>query len=132
MPDLAIPELPFPRGITPIDAGGEIRDLFAPPRSKETRHSDDTEGADNGRAANEKLSASVNMSSESFAATHRLHGVFVDERLRIANVDGRWMGCGTTVDGCTLITVSPEYVIFRCFDDHATLVLDHASRELPH
>lgn len=121
--DLAIPELPFPRGIKPIDPNAEIPDLFAPPKVRGDGQSEGSD-ADKSAAAVGRLSAPGHLSSSAFEANHHLDGVLVDQRLRIAGLDGQWITAGTSIDGCTLIRIAPREVTFRCFDNSVTLTLD--------
>lgn len=120
---LAIPELPFPRGIEPIDPKAEILDSFAPPNLQAEGGPD---GVDADKPADDahRLSAPGDLSSAAFEAAHRLDGILLDQRLRIASVDGQWTRMGTSIDGCTLISISPRQATFRCFDNEVTLSLD--------
>ncbi len=72
------------------------------------------------------------MSSNAFEAAYRLNGVMVDGRLRIADVDGRWIGNGTSIDGCALINITPREVTFRCHDDEVVLTLNHRTGDSGH
>ncbi|MHC4696611.1 MAG: hypothetical protein ACYTFA_07715 [Planctomycetota bacterium] len=121
VPELPIPELPFPRGISPIDPAAEVPDLFAPPHHK--RRSD---GADADKPAGNaaQLSAPGHLSSTAFEEAHHLNGILVDQRLKIAGLDGQWVRIGTSVDGCTLTDIFPREVTFRCFDNSVILKLD--------
>ncbi len=118
---LPIPELPFPRGISPIDPEAEVPDLFAPPHLK--RRFDGVD-ADKPAGNAAQLSAPGHLSSASFEEAHHLNGILVDQRLKIAGLDGQWVRIGTSVDGCTLTDISPREVTFRCFDNSVILHLD--------
>src|SRR3990172_4840638 len=77
---LSIPELPFPRGLPAWDPHGPIRDLFAPFPNQES-----TDKARSPRGAEDKGTCAV------FATQHHLDAVLLQERLRIAIVDGAWV-----------------------------------------
>jgi len=123
IPDMAIPELPFPKGITPVDPSVGVRDLFAPPQGDRESSSGGPDADKPGDVA-ERLSAPGRLSSAVFANTHRLSGIMLDERLRIAGVDDRWIGIGASVQGCTLTDISAREAKFRCFDNEVVLTLD--------
>lgn len=130
-PELAIPELPFPKGIKPIDPQGEIPDLFSPPTLNPKRRSEGAD-ADKPGGVGQRLSVPGQLHSAAFEAAHRLKGILFDQRLRIAGVDGQWIRIGTSIDGCTLVTVSPREATFRCFDNEVVLTLDRNAAGVEH
>ncbi len=116
---LMIPELPFPHGLETVDAGGTVRDLFAPPLFLGGENSSGS-AADKDSTARDGRNASASTSA-TFMAHHRLEGVLVHERLRIAIVDGIWVRVGQTIDGCRLTVLSGNEARFTCDDNEATL-----------
>ncbi|MGB2984558.1 MAG: hypothetical protein WBE26_01635 [Phycisphaerae bacterium] len=114
---LSIPELPFPRGLEPLDQQGLARDLFAPPTLATDRDSstDKDQRETNGRGGARRAN------SATFVTQHRLNGVLVHQRLKIAIVDGAWVRIGELVDGCTLAAVSGNEARFQCHDAEAVL-----------
>ncbi len=118
---LSIPEIPFPRDLPDFDddASGEpIRDFFAPPRStlQEEAEQAATDKESRDRAAHRGLA-----SAAMFMTQHRLEGILVHQRLRIAVVDGISLAPGQSLDGCTLVYVSDNEVRFECHDGLAVL-----------
>ena len=116
--ELAIPALPFPRGIAPVDPQSAIPDLFKPPRLSANEGSDAL-NADKLASAHRELSGQLDHSA--FEAKHHLKAVLVNQRLKIANVDGQWMRIGDSLDGCGCIEISGREVRFECHDDEAVL-----------
>lgn len=114
---MPIPELPFPRGLEPFDPDAPMRDLFEPPASA----LDGDPSADKDRLLLGLNERPERMNSAMFVARHRLGGVLVHERLRIAVVDGVWLRTGQAVDGCTLADISGDEVRFECLDGEAVL-----------
>ncbi|UCC30297.1 MAG: hypothetical protein JSU86_19115 [Phycisphaerales bacterium] len=119
-PTLSIPELPFPRGLDKWNSQSSIRDLFAPPVAVLRAESQGTK-ADKDRPGTDRPQHPEQASSDVFLTQHRLNGVMVDERLKIAIVDGTWIRIGQTVDGCTLTDVSGNEARFECHDREAVL-----------
>ena len=106
-----IPELPFPRGLEPIESVAGIRDPFAPP--------DNGDGlSPGGRRRQPQRSA-----RESFVAAHRLEAVMEDDGLSVAIVSGRWLRTGQSLDGCRLAAIDGIRVAFECVDGVAVLEL---------
>ena len=120
-PPLSIPELPFPQGIEPLDPTSEIRDLFAPPPSEPQDQTD--AASDNEDSSTPGQNPTGQVPRDLFVTKHVLHAVMVNERLKIAIVDGRWRRIGETIDGCTLTDISGGEVRFECYDGSASLRL---------
>jgi hypothetical protein len=131
MSDLAIPELPFPQGIKSVDVAAEMPDLFSPPKLMENGGTGDR---DTDKLAIQKGSLSVpgRLSSGAFLAAHRLNGILVDERLKIAGIDGQWFRIRAVIDGCTLVHIAPREVVFECFDNEVTLVMQTVETNVRH
>lgn len=119
-PTLSIPELPFPRGLGMSDAQPLVRDLFAPPAAVLGADSQGAK-ADKDRPGTGRAQRPEQASSDVFLTRHRLNGVLVDERLKIAIVDGAWTRIGQTIYGCTLKGVSGNEARFECCDGEAVL-----------
>ncbi len=121
--NVSIPELPFPRGVAALDLptfGSPCRDLFAPPESVVNRNTPDiSTDSDDASMNRDKRSERVNCAT--FLTHHRLSGVLLFERLRIAVVDGMWLRKGQLLDGCTLIFVSGNEARFECYDGQTVL-----------
>jgi hypothetical protein len=111
---LAVPEVPFPRGLPLWDGREPLRDVF----SRTTNGLPDNDSSRSGQDGRAAPSACAD-----FAGAHRLEAVLVQERLRIAVVNGRWLRVGETVDGCTLIEIVGENGRFRCRDGEIVLSL---------
>ena len=120
-PSLSIPELPFPPGIEPLEATSEIRDLFAPPPIRRPNEMD--AASDKEVPSTAGRSPTGQASRDVFATAHVLNAVMVNERLRIAIVDGQWRRIGESVDGCTLTEIAGGEVRFECYDGIASLRL---------
>ena len=120
-PPLAIPELPFPPGIEPLDPASEIRDLFAPPPIHRPEETDAASDKDPPASAGRSLTGQV--SRDLFTTTHVLNALLVNERLRIAIIDGQWRRIGESIDGCTLSDITGSEVRFECYDGTASLRL---------
>ncbi len=121
-PPSSIPELPFPRDIEPYDADSPIPDLFTPPESVVARGAAGEATPDGGQ----KTSV-VGAARETFRLKHRLNGVLIDERLRIAIVDGMWLRTGQSLDGCVLSAVSGNEARFACHDGESVLEITDGS-----
>ena len=86
---LSIPELPFPRGLPPWDPRAPIRDLFAPHSEENaTDKARSTNAADAGKGT-----------CAAFVKEHHLDAVLLQERLKIAIIDGVWMRIEESVAG---------------------------------
>jgi hypothetical protein len=125
-PASSIPELPFPRDIELYDPDSPIPDLFTPPESVLPR--DATDGAA-GKATQdgERNTSVVGAARATFRLKHRLTGVLIDERLRIAIVDGMWVRVGQSLDGCVLSAVSGNQARFACHDGESVLEITDGS-----
>jgi hypothetical protein len=130
-PMLSIPELPFPKGLRPpYDPNGSIRDLFQPPDLVRVGADADEPDKDDPGAPN--AGTPDYMSATTFASEHRLEGVVVQQRLRIAVVDGVWMRIGKSLDGCTLTAIAGNSAEFSCGDGTVVLKVNAAETLLPH
>lgn len=128
-PLLSIPELPFPEGINSFDPPPDWRDLFAPPR-RPARQSETSKASDKPPARPASPSGPGKAGREGFVTQHTLNGVMIDERLRIAIVDGKWLTEGRSVDGCILTRLTGREVQFECSDGVASLKLDSGEGSL--
>ena len=115
---IGVPELHCPRNLPAFDATSEIRDVFA-------RQGSDGEISDVGRTGKngsaKKNTAADAIGREAFHERHRIDAVMVQESLRIAVVDGRWMRVGDAVDTCTLIKIEGDCAVFQCHDGDTAL-----------
>lgn len=117
---LAIPELPFPRDVARFSDESRLPDLFASPQER-LRVSGATDSND---VVGEVMAASSSLSRSAFEKAHRLDGVFIQQRLRIAVIDGKWSRIGEKIDGCTLEEIASREVRFACNDGVAVLTLN--------
>lgn len=113
-----IPDLPFPRELEPIAADAVIPDIFARPKTSSRPASSDNEASDRARAPSPN-----HLSAAEFIVAHQLNGLRVNKRLKIANVDGRWVGSGALISGCKLSAITTHNVVFECYDEEAALSL---------
>lgn len=124
---LSVPELHFPRSLPVYDPATEMRDLFA--RS-------DSNGSAAGNAlparggSSKRTIANQAIGREAFQATHRIDAVMVQDSLKIAVVDGRWMRVGDVLDTCTLIRIEGDAAEFQCHDGD-TVLSPSGRRKLP-
>ena len=110
---LSIPELPFPRGLPPWDPHAPIRDLFVPHSEENaTDKARSTKAADAGKGT-----------CAAFAKEHHLDAVLLQERLKIAILDGVWVRIEESVDGCVLGEIVGNKVRFLCRDGDVVLTL---------
>lgn len=122
----SIPELPFPREVEPYDPDSPIPDLFIPPGSVMPRNAPD--GATGKATQDEERNKSVTGATQAaFHLTHRLTGVLIDERLKIAIVDGMWVRVGQSLDGCMLSAVSGNEARFTCHDGESVLKITQSN-----
>jgi len=117
---MLIPELPFPHHLPSSDLHEPLRDLFAPPERVSAKDPSNARG--DKQACDKSASGEAKPTdSDTFVSQHRLNGVLIDQRLRIAIVDGRWVRIGEALSGCTLLEVSGNEVRFKCLDGEAAL-----------
>ena len=115
---MTIPELRFPRDLPVYDPQAPLRDVFAPVSSASDA---------NGQSPGAKTAASGKSDPErafgraAFEAAHRVDALMVQDRLKIAVVDGRWMRIGEQVDECTLSRIEGDVATFQCHDGEAVL-----------
>jgi hypothetical protein len=122
-PMLSIPELPFPRGLEPTyDASRLIRDLFALPEVVREGMANAGADKDGPNSAGQGRPEEANRAT--FVSLHRLDGVIIQARLRIAIVDGVWMRIGQSLDGCALKVIAGNEVRFSCSDGDAALTVN--------
>jgi len=115
---IPIPEIPFPRDITPLASDQDLPDWFARPELR----GDGVQGTgDPGVSGTSRPRGGTGVPRETFLSTHRLHAVFSDNGLQIAIIDAEWRHLGDEVDGCTLAAMDGDKVRFDCFDGSATL-----------
>jgi len=122
-----IPELSFPRNLKPFDPSAPIRDIFARPQSVAVdtangrSDQEESDAASDSPETSAKPGGNQRIGRAKFATQHRLEAVMIQQSLKIAIVDGRWMQVGDVVDGCTLSDISGESAVFRCRDGDARL-----------
>ncbi len=116
---LSVPELHFPRNLPAYDPAFEMRDVFA--RREEDNSISDV-GHTGKTGSGKKGAAGDAIGREAFQTAHRLDAVMVQESLRIAVVDGRWMRVGDAVDRCTLTRIEGDAVVFQCHDGDSVLL----------
>jgi|CXWL01.1.fsa_nt_gi hypothetical protein len=114
----SVPKLHFPRNLPAYDPVIEMRDIFA--RSDPDHSIPDTGHPGRGGSA-KKEAATDAIGRDDFQTTHRIDAVMVQESLRIAVVDGRWMRVGDAVDTCTLIRIEGDSAVFQCHDGDTVL-----------
>jgi hypothetical protein len=124
---VAIPEIPFPRGVPNWQPDEAIRDPFDPDGSRSapgSTHKQSTSGSqiDTAPAPNGR---------DQFVQEHRLTGVFAQKSLKIAVVNRRWIRVGEALDGCTLNNVNGTTAEFECADGPAVLEFSKATRTRP-
>jgi hypothetical protein len=112
---LAIPELPFPNDLSPLDQVVAVRDLFAPPMSVLDPSTDGTSTDKHGTEPGDDRTGAV------FLTQHRLTGVLIREGLEIAVVDDTWVQIGQELDGCMLVALSGNEATFACPDQEVVL-----------
>ncbi len=117
---LSIPELPFPRELPRLPEGTRLRDVFSRPKSGPRRSDADGETHDG------QLDEEPRDRVKDFPQRHRLDGVFLDEGLKIAVVDGAWVAIGDKVDGCDLASIDGNQATFRCGDRETSLRMEPA------
>ena len=120
---LSIPELPFPRGLEPFDPKSELRDLFEPPHLRSDGDSIPA-ASDNPTADAGNRIGLGESTSAAFVTQHTLEGILVDERLKIAVIDGEFVQVGQSVGGCMLTSITATDVRFKCRDGTAALKVD--------
>ena len=104
-------------------------DLFAPPHLQPG--SDPTAlSPDNGAADALDRIGPNEAGHAAFAAQHTVEGVMIDQRLKIAVIDGELRQLGQTIDGCTLVNITDYEVRFECRDGVAALKV-HGEELLP-
>ncbi len=118
-----IPELPFPTGLERFALSGTdetIRDLFSAPRA---RGAGDATGTNSAHVSD--TDGKNRLSGDAFRTHHRLGGVVIHQRLRIAVVDDVWVKKGQSLDGCELVDIAGNEARFECHDETVVLeVLD--------
>ena len=62
--------------------------------------------------------------AERFRAQHTVSAVVTSEVLAVAIVDEVWMGIGQRIDGCVLVRISGETVVFECGGEEVELSVD--------
>lgn len=122
-----IPELPFPTGLEPFALSGTdetFRDLFSAPGARGAGDPTGTNASRfRGTDVENRLSGSV------FRTRHRLGGVVIHQRLRIAVVDDLWIKKGQFLDGCELVDIAGNEARFECHDE--TVVMEVLDRGMP-
>lgn len=111
---ISVPELHFPRNLPTFDSAMEMRDLFQRPGIAPVRGGK----ASAGQSGDDEETA---IGRESFAAVHHVDGVFVQERLKIAIVNGKWVREGEKIDECTLLRIEGDSAVFQCHDGDTVL-----------
>ena len=115
---LSVPELHFPRNLPAYDPVFEMRDVFA---RLDGEDSNSNMGHPGRSGSAKKGTEEDAIGREAFQAAHRIDAVMVQESLRIAVVDGRWMRVGDVVDTCTLTRIEGDSAVFQCHDGDTVL-----------
>lgn len=129
-PSTSIPEIPFPRGLQTAKDKRPILDLFAPPhvrlQNKSSAGLSHNRGPiRSGAGLPERLSGAM------FERRHTLEGVLVQQRLKLAVLNGRSMRIGDSIDGCKLTEVSGYEARFECDDGPVVLKLKGVGTRSP-
>ena len=113
----SIPELPFPRSLGTLDVDAAIRDLFAPPEL------DADAGASGSQPGKNQPGGDGDgyTTGAMFVSRHRLSAVLIQQGLRIAVINTRWVRIGDTLEDCTLLSISGNEALFECPDGEAVL-----------
>jgi hypothetical protein len=109
---LTVPELHFPRNLPTYDPAHDLRDVFV--RMDMEGSVSNIDPAGNGKTSKDSTVGPIGR--DAFRASHRVDAVMVQESLKIAVVDGRWVRVGDTVDGCKLTRIEGDSVYFECHD----------------
>ncbi len=125
---LSAPELPFPRNLETYNATAEMRDIFARMEPDAA-----TAGADSSarHGPTKKGTQGDAIGREEFSATHHLDAIMVQESLKIAVMNGRWLRVGDTIDTCALIRIEGDSVVFKCHDGDTELSPSGKRRQAP-
>jgi hypothetical protein len=126
-----VPALHFPRGFDSYEVSDGIRDIFSPLQE----HIGGQGVKDGTDKSGQQVNDSHRLSSASamaFSKSHRLEGVVLSDRLKIAIVDGAWVKVGQIVDGCKLHSVSGNGARFVCRDDAVELKVADNSTLIKH
>lgn len=115
-----IPALVFPGPLPPPGDRMLVRDVFEAPEQAFFAVASRTATDKNAPDKTDSTSAEPRSFSD-FAEQHRLTGVLIRDRLRIAIVDGQWVMPGQAMDSCSLLTVSGIDAAFQCHDGVAVL-----------
>ena len=118
--ELSIPELPFPRNLKSLDVTAPVRDIFARPHSETASSSAEVTTDASGSSSSEGMTAHSSQRA-TFAENHRLEAVMINDGLKIAILEGRWMRVGDSIDGCALSAIEGEAAIFHCHDGDVVL-----------
>ena len=122
-----VPELHFPRGFDSYEVSDGIRDIFSPLQEQDIGNGAKVGTDKSGRHADGSFVIS-SASAMAFSKAHRLVGVILSDRLKIAIVDGTWVKVGQVIDGCRLHSVSGNEARFVCRDESVDLrVADNAT-----
>ncbi len=111
-----IPDIPFPKLQEPSAQNTPTRDLFEPPRDATQSARRDNQGAGD-------LSRIQPDDVDTFQTQHRLDGLMVQQGLRVAVVNGRWIHVNDELDGCKTVSIFQDSVIFECRDGQAELTI---------
>lgn len=114
-----IPEVPFPRGITPLSDVSSLRDpFFVTGKSKEGQRQSKTDDRRNGAGGTDGRDE---MSAERFASEIKLTGLMVVENRKLAIVGTHWLEPGQSLHGCALKSITGTEALFECYDGEARL-----------
>ncbi len=115
-----VPALHFPRGFDSYEVSDGIRDIFSPPQEQDIGNGANV-GTDKSGQHDAGSLESSGASAKAFSKAHRLVGVILSDRLKIAIVDGTWVKVGQVIDGCRLHSVSGNEARFVCGDESVDL-----------
>ena len=123
--------IPDPAGqrLEPFDPKSDVPDSFAPPPLA-SKSDPAALSSDNGAADALDRVGRNEAGHAAFAARHTVEGVMIDQRLKIAVIDGELRQLGQTIDGCTLVNITDYEVRFECRDGIAALKV-HGEELLP-
>lgn len=112
---LGVPQLHFPRNLPAYDPSHEMRDIFA--RAGAAREVSQNPAKDSKSPAG----AGNAIGRETFPTKHKVSAIMIQEGLRIAVIDGRWMRIGDKLDGCELTRIEGDFAVFQCQDGDVQL-----------
>ena len=124
-----LPNIPFPQALPRFQAGDFVDNLFLPPHLRhDPRYSP---GEENGEKSSGLRSDGSRMNVVQFRTHHSLTGVILNESIKLAIVNGRWIQKGQSLSGCSLSSISGTEAHFTCADGVAVLPLADVPTKSP-